>query len=110
MPPSLERLAELGQHARLEGDPRLPETEHESIGHLDRLADRAHRLDPPDQLFEEDPDLESGEAGTEAEVRADAKGEVVVRPARDIEAFRVDEVRGVAVGRTVEQDNLLAGT
>src|SRR4051794_38237908 len=99
MSPRLERLAELRQHARLERDPRLAQAEHERVGHLDRIADRAHRLHSADQLFEEHPDLEASEARSEAEVGADAESEVVVGPSRYIKVFGVSEVRRIAVGR-----------
>src|SRR3954452_6182804 len=110
MSPRLERLAELRQHPRLERDPRLAQTEHERVGHLDGIADRAHRLHSADQLFEEHPDLESGETGTEAEVGADTESEGVVGPSGPVEASGVIEVRRIAVGRAVEEYHLLAGT
>ena len=61
------------------------------------------------ELLEHHADLQAGEVGAEAEVRAAAaEGDVLVRRAPDVEAERVVEHVLVAVGRDVEDDDLVA--
>ena len=60
------------------------------------------------QLLEHHAQLEAGERLAEAEVRAEAERDVLVRVALDVEAVRVGELRLVAVRRLVEQHALLA--
>jgi hypothetical protein len=63
----------------------------------------------PHQLLEEDAQLEAGEVGAEAEVRADAEGDVVVGRAPDIEPMRLAKGGGIAVGGRVEEQQPLPG-
>ena len=58
------------------------------------------------QLLEEHAQLEAGQARAQAEVRAEAEGEMVVRRALDIEGERIGEDRGVAVRGRVEEQQL----
>ena len=69
-----------------------------------RLAGELDVLEPAEQLLEDRADLHAGEVGAEAEVAAEAEGEVAGRvlPA-DVEAERVGEDLVVAVGRRVRE-------
>ena len=61
-----------------------------------------------EELVEHHGDLEAGQAGAEAEVRAEAERHVLVGRALHVEAERVVEHVLVAVGRRVEQHQLVA--
>ncbi len=61
-----------------------------------------------EEFLEDDFDFESGEAGAEAEVFADAEGEVVVGVAGDVEGIGVCEVVFVAVDGGVPHDDAVA--
>ena len=64
------------------------------------------RLGPVEELFEHDADLDAGQVGTEAEVRAAAtEADMVVRRATDVEPHRIVEHRLVAIGREVVHDH-----
>ena len=64
--------------------------------------------EPRQQLLEEHAQLEAREARAEAEVRAEAEGDVRVRVARGVEAERIGEDALVAIRRRVEQQQLVA--
>ena len=64
--------------------------------------------EPFEQLLEHDPQLDAGQRAAEAEVRAESERHVVVGRALDVEAERIDEMVLVAVGRRVEQQQLVA--
>src|SRR5262245_28807130 len=61
------------------------------------------------QLVEEHAQLEARQIGTEAEMRADAEGDMVVRRARGVEPVRVRKYGVVTVGSRVQEQQLLAG-
>ena len=62
-----------------------------------------------EQVLEHDPDLHAGQVGPEAEVRAAApEGDVRVGVTADVEGVGVVEDVLVAVGRGVEEDDLVA--
>ena len=61
------------------------------------------------QALDHDPELQAGQLVAQAEVGAEAEGHVRVRAAGDVEGVGVVEDRLVAVGRGVEQEQLLAG-
>ena len=62
------------------------------------------------QLLEDRPDLHAGQVRAEAEVAAEAEGEVARRVlAADVEPHRVGEDLVVAVGRRVRQVQQVAG-
>src|SRR5215469_18558454 len=64
---------------------------------------------PPQQLLEQDADLEPGQVRAETQVGPCAESEVaVVRPGH-VEHVRVGEYPRVTVGRPVQQENLIAG-
>src|SRR2546426_6966200 len=78
---------------------------------------RAQALDRPgqldvrqaaQQLLEHDLDLQAGQVGAQAEVMPDAKGEVVVRRAADVETVGVREDLLVAGGRAIPDGQLVA--
>ena len=75
---------------------------------------RTGRLDvgqAPEQLPEHHGDLPAGQVGAEAEVRTGtAEAHVVVRLAAHVEAQGIVEHRLVAVGREVEEAQLVAPT
>src|SRR5690606_6381299 len=60
------------------------------------------------QLAEDDLPLQARERVAEAEVGAEAEREVAVRLARDVEAVRVGELLGIAVGGAEREDHRLA--
>src|SRR5438067_9788570 len=75
---------------------------HERVGEVvDRTGDDPDGAHAAHELLEEQLDLEPGQRGSQAEVRAEPEGDVVVGRAGDVVALGVDEVRGVAVGRGV---------
>ena len=75
--------------------------------HVPGLADVGHAVE---QVLEHDPDLHAGQVGAEAEVgAAAAEGDVGVGVAPDVEGVGVVEDALVAVGRGVEEDDLVAG-
>src|SRR5581483_7357137 len=61
-----------------------------------------------EQLLEQHAQLEAGQAGAQAEVGAEPERHVLVRRAADVERRRVGEHGLVAVGRRVEEQQLLA--
>ena len=61
-----------------------------------------------EQLVEHHRDLEARQAGAEAEVGAEAERHVLVGRAGDVEAERIVEHVLVAVGRRVEEHQLVA--
>src|SRR5207244_9580229 len=80
---------------------------------------RAQALDPavelhvgeaPEQLLEHDLDLEPREVRPQAEVVAEAEGEVLVRRSADVEPVRVREDVLVPVGRAVPEGHLVVLT
>ncbi len=63
---------------------------------------------PVEQVLEHDPDLHAGQVGAEAEVgSAAAEGDVGIGVAADVEGVGVVEDGLVAVGRDVEEDDLV---
>src|SRR5215212_7813392 len=60
------------------------------------------------RLLEQDPQLEAGQRGTEAEVAAAGAERLVLRVARDLEAVGVLVAGLVAVRREVPHDHLVA--
>src|SRR5581483_7361897 len=61
-----------------------------------------------EQLLEQHAQLEAGQAGAQAEVGTEAERHVLVRRAADVERRSVGEHVLVAVGRRVEEEQLLA--
>ena len=75
-----------------------------------RVAGELDVVEAAEQLLEDGADLDAGEMGAEAEVAAEAEGEVARRVLRaDVEAERVGEHLVVAVGRRVRQVEQVAG-
>jgi hypothetical protein len=60
-------------------------------------------------FFEKDSQLQTRQTGAEAEVRPVAKGEVLVGLALHVECERITKGALVAVGRRVEQQQLVTG-
>src|SRR5580704_10471189 len=65
-------------------------------------------VEPGSDLFQEDPDLEAGKCGTEAEMPPVSECEMRVRIAPDIEAERINEYGFVAVRRSPPDGHLVA--
>src|SRR6478752_7024099 len=63
--------------------------------------------EPIEHLLEDDAQLEAGEAGAQAEVRPEAEGDVLVRRATDVELEWIREHGFIAIGRRIEQQELL---
>src|SRR5689334_23160511 len=88
------------QWHRLEGVVEVGPGAQGLPGHLDGRERR-------EQLLEEDPTLQAGEVHAQAEVLADAEGELRVGAAVDVEGLAVGEDLLVAVGRRVVHRHLV---
>ena len=75
----------------LEGDPHLLHPVDEVRAQAARRSQQPRVPEARHQLLEDHVQLEAREAGAEAEVLADAEGEVLVVGAADVEAIRVGE-------------------
>src|SRR5205814_6820735 len=72
-----------------------------------RVVAKLDVAEPPGQRPEGDLTLGSGQRGAEAVVDAEAERQVAVVGPPDVEALRIGELGGIAVGGREEQDRLL---
>src|SRR5262249_56590887 len=93
-----------------EFDVQRPEAAHERVRDALRwrVGRQARVAQPGQQLFEHDPDLESGEGGAEAEVRAETERDVRVGLPPDVEALWLVRHRLLSVRRRGHQEQLVA--